>query len=244
MINEQLFNWAIELLKENFPREHEKRKLESKAVLALWKECFDEELTDQEFAVAVKYICRNFDFLPAPAKLVEHINGGKEAKAIQEWQTIVGYASDCRNEAQLVSLGNRARVALQAIGGLSAVGYADQITCQRLEKSFITVYCQCSAKDNKSLPQASYDTAPEAVEVDVEPAPMPEHIKVQFEAFRANFEGSKKKAPVPQEKTVPSRELPEDVRKEIEAVMARTAQRVKPDSQPVKLGDLVEGLEF
>ena len=184
-MNDSVFNWAINLLKENYPRE--KVKLESKAVLALWREYFTEELTEKEFAVAVKHVCLNFDFLPAPSKFVEHIHGAKEVRAIQEWQNILGFARDCQNDSQLASLGDRARVALQAIGGLFAVGLADHIACQRLEKSFITVYCQCSAKDSKSLPQASSVTTQEVKHTPVEASPMPEDVRQKLEALKGKF---------------------------------------------------------
>ena len=188
MISEEIFNWAINLLKENYPGEREKAKLESKAVLSLWKEYFSEELTAQEFAVAVKHACLHFDFLPAPARFVEHVHGGREAKAIQEWQGILAFARDCRqNESQLTSLSDRARVALQAIGGLSAVGLADHITCQRLEKSFITVYCQGSAKDSKSLPQASSAPSQEADKGTEDPVPMPEDVRAKLQALQGKF---------------------------------------------------------
>lgn len=184
MLSDQVFNPAIKLLQESFPRD--KEKLSSQSVLALWRSYFSEELTEQEFLTAVRYVCLNFDFLPAPARFVEYIHGGNEAKALQEWQMVLK-ASARGDQEQLAYLSDRGRVALQAIGGLHAVGAAEDFQRQRMEKSFVTVFCQCSTKDRKTLAQASVEAPVEVAKGGDEPAPMPEHLKAQMEALKTKF---------------------------------------------------------
>jgi hypothetical protein len=96
-------------------------------------------------------------FMPTAGELVEFISGGKEAKAIQEWQLVLSASrSGAEKATELLAYASmRCRTALQAIGGLRAVGLTESdFQRTNLQKQFTTVYCQCSDKDAKALPQS------------------------------------------------------------------------------------------
>lgn len=181
MLNYKKFKSGLSLLEQNYDRTL------TDAIEKIWFQYLDEHLTDEEFLTAVKHVIIHSRFMPTPAELVEHIHGSKEAQALQEWQLVLKASARGGAQEQLAYLSDRGRVALQAIGGLHAVGAAEDFQRQRMEKSFVTVFCQCSTKDRKTLAQASVEAPVEvAKEVD-EPAPMPEHLKVQMEALKAKF---------------------------------------------------------
>jgi hypothetical protein len=221
MLSEKIFNYGIDLLEQNHNRQL------PPAIKTIWREYLDENLTDSEFVQSVKHLILHSRFMPTASDLVEYIHGGKESKGIQEWQDIVKVSARTDDASQLPYVTTRARVALQAVGGLTAVALADNRERQRLEKSFLTVYCQCSSKDSKSLPQSAPVPTQETDKAPPEPSPMPEHIKQRIEALKADFGGIKKKTDEPshQEEVASSRELPESLRKEVEETMARAQNR-------------------
>jgi hypothetical protein len=221
MISETALTQGITLLSAHY----ERKLLDD--VVKIWKEYLSEHLDETEFKEAVRYSILHERFMPTAGDLVNYVHGNKEAKAIQEWRLVLEAAKNCNDLSQLAYLDVRAQVALQAVGGLQAVGLADSYERQRLEKSFITVYCQSGTKDSKSLPQSSPVSTQEADKAPPEPSPMPEHIKQKIEALKSNFGGIKKKTDEPshQEEVASSRELPESLRKEVEETMARAQNR-------------------
>lgn len=169
------FDKGLSLLEQNY-----ERKLPD-AIKAIWFEYLDKHLNNAEFAAAVKHVILHSRFMPTASELVEHVHGTKQAQAVKEWQFVLKAASG-RNEV-LTYLSNRARVALQAIGGIHAVAMADEYGRNRLEKSFSTVYCQCSDKDARMLSQHSCSAPQDGAEDTNDLSPMPEHIKAQMEAL-------------------------------------------------------------
>lgn len=140
---------------------------------------FNDNLNDEEFLAATFYVICHYDFMPSPSKFVEHIQGSKEAKALQEWQLIV--QSSSRPDPDLSYLSDRGRIALKAIAGIRTVAQASSDTrsgmseVQRLEKKFVAVYLQCSAQDRRTLSQSeSQESEVSVVEEGVkEPSPAP-----------------------------------------------------------------------
>lgn len=181
MLSEKVFNYGIDLLEQNHDR-----KLPP-AIKLIWREYLDENLADSEFVSAVKHSILHSRFMPTASDLVEHIHGGREAKAIQEWQSILQASGKVEGEELLAYLSIRGKVALQAIGGLHKVGLAEEYQRQRMEKNFVTVYCQCSSKDSKVLPQSSSIDSVQAKNEDEQPCPMPEHVRQQLEQLGAKF---------------------------------------------------------
>jgi hypothetical protein len=178
------FDYGFELLDKRYPKEtlHEDIK-------ALYLQHFRENLTDDEFLEAVKYIILHSRFMPTAGDIVEYIHGGKEAKGIQEWQGILTASGKHEKERQesLAYLSDRARVALRALGGINtlrlAISHAQNalVEQQRMEKKFLTVYCQCSTQDRNILAQAPVAAPVEVKEEVGEPAPMPDFFKKQLE---------------------------------------------------------------
>lgn len=175
-LSEKIFNYGIDLLEQNYDR-----KLPSPIKL-IWREYLSEYLIDAEFVDAVKYVILHSRFMPTPSELVEHIHGSKEVQAIQEWQLALQISRDGGTE---VYLSERGKIALKAIGGLHQLGLADEYTRQHKEKSFIKVFCQCSVKDTRMLPQSSTSATRE--DRPSESSPMPEEVRAKFEALKAKM---------------------------------------------------------
>lgn len=180
MISNQVFDDGIALLMRHFEKQLDP------TVLELWKDELDQHLTDDEFAEAGRQMILYFEqrfkgHFPTVKQLLDVVNGSKEAKALQEWQLVIRAAS-CQNENQLAYISQRGRVALHAIGGLRAVGMAEDIRRNQLEKSFVIVYCQCADKDANALPPAT--SKPSCEIVQEESAPIPEYLKQRMEQLK------------------------------------------------------------
>lgn len=181
MLTRKMFDYGMTLLEQNYDR-----KL-TELIGQLWFRYLDEHLSDDEFLAAVKHAILHNRFMPTASELVEHIHGGKEAKAIQEWQEILKASSRVNAKEQLTYLSDRARIALHAVGGIHAAAVADDYERRRLEKSFVTVYCQCSSKDSRALPPTSSEVATEANREPATPSPMPEYVREQLRGLGAKF---------------------------------------------------------
>lgn len=177
MISAKTFESAIAILQEYFGKQ-----IQPVAAILVWRDYLSENLDDEELKQAVKTAIIECKFMPSPKELVEFVNGGKEAKAMQEWQAILRSAA---TNTQPSYLSNRGVVALQAVGGLRAIAIAEDSRRNQLERSFVTVYCQCSDKDARSLPQAQ-PMPPQAKE-EVEASPVPEQLKRQMEELKAKM---------------------------------------------------------
>jgi hypothetical protein len=180
MISDEKFQRGINILQQHFSR-----TLIPEAI-AIWKEYLNDQLDDSEFAQAIKECILGCEFFPTAKKLAEFINGGKEVKALQEWQVVI-LASSRGDEGQLAYLSQRGRVALHAVGGLRVVGMAEEYQRQRIEKSFVTVYCQCADKDEKALPPFSMPQPTTVGSDDEEYVPIPEHVKQQIEQLKSKL---------------------------------------------------------
>lgn len=174
MIDSKIFDNGMKLLELNYDRTLPQE------IKALWLKHLNKHLNSEEFLVAVKHIILHNRFMPTASELVEHIHGSKQAQALLEWRRILE-ASATIDSIYLAYISTRAKVALHAIGGIRAVGLADQYQRSRMEKSFITVYCQCSEKDARMLPQKSTSAPSEASQDTEEYSPMPEHIREKLE---------------------------------------------------------------
>jgi hypothetical protein len=183
MISKQKFKEAISTLEIYFDK-----KIQPQTAIIIWFNHLDQSLTDEELDDAVEQAvikCRPHpSFMPTPEELVGFVKGGREIKALQEWQLVMCAAAR-QDESQLAYISQRGRVALHAIGGLRTVGLAEEYKRNQLEKSFITVYCQCADKDAKTLPPAM--SQPPTVRSDEEFTPVPEHLKQQMEQLKAKL---------------------------------------------------------
>lgn len=182
MIDSKVFENGMKLLELNYDRALPQE------IKALWLKHLNKHLNSEEFLIACKHIILHSRFMPTASELVEHIRGSKEAQALIEWRRILE-ASASIDSIHLAYLSTRAKVALHAIGGIRAVGLADEYKRSRMEKSFITVYCQCSDKDAHMLPQKSTSATPETPEDTEEYVPMPEHIREKLERLFGKRDG-------------------------------------------------------
>jgi hypothetical protein len=157
MIDKKTFNHSMDLLQKNYKHIHPEPLPEE--ILDMWHEYLSDRLTDQEFIAAVKYFILHVRYWPVAADLVDHIHGGKETKGLQEWASILDAAGRDDAQERLVYLSDRASIALKAIGGVRAVSLADGFERPRLEKKFISIYCQCSSEDRKALAQSAQTSA-------------------------------------------------------------------------------------
>jgi|GEM_PF-2456236 hypothetical protein len=199
MICQKVYEKMFDLLEMNYG------KTLASPIKHIWKDFLDQELSDEEFTEAVRHAILHSRFMPTAGELVDYINGGKESKAIAEWQTILtAAASNHQHSTELLTYSSlRCRVALQSIGGLNAVAIAES-DYQRsiLQKQFITVFCQCSDKDTKVLPQASSQPSHCVAEVSSVVArgsrnnasttpetasPMPNYVKQKLDALKAKI---------------------------------------------------------
>ena len=184
MISKHCFDSCMSLLMKHFEKQLDP------TVLEIWKDELDQYLTDDELAEAGRQLILSFEqryrgHFPTFKQLFDTINGSKESKAVQEWQSVI-LAATHGDESKLFFISTRARVALQAIGGLRVVGMSEDYKRVQLEKSFITVYCQSVDKDAKALPPSV--SQPLAAKSDVgESAPIPENLKQQIEQLKAKL---------------------------------------------------------
>jgi hypothetical protein len=153
MLTLEMFDYGIDLLQQNYDRQL------TEPIKQIWLSYLDENLTDEEFVEAVKHSILHSRFMPTAGDLVDHIHGGKETKGLQEWASILDAAGRDDAQERLVYLSDRASIALKAIGGVRVVGLADGFERPRLEKKFISIYCQCSSEDRKALAQSAQTSA-------------------------------------------------------------------------------------
>ena len=183
MISQQTFDDGMLLLMKHFEKQLDP------AVLEIWKDELDDHLADDDFTEAGRQLILSFEqryrgHFPTIKQLLDVINGSKEVKALQEWQSVI-LAASRGDESQLAYISQRGRVALSAIGGLRVVGMAEEYKRNQLEKSFITVYCQCADKDAKTLPPATSQHLTN--ENEKEFVPMPDEFRQYMEKLKNKF---------------------------------------------------------
>lgn len=149
MISDDRFNEGLDLLESHYS------KSLSEDVIGIWREYLDNELDDKQFITAVKEAILSCEFMPTPKKLVEMATKSLEVKAMEEWSQVVKWSGYSREHQQkaMSSFSDRCRMALQIVGGLGVVGFAENYELARLEKKFVLAYCQCSP-DARALPPA------------------------------------------------------------------------------------------
>ncbi|MEH2138592.1 hypothetical protein [Nostoc sp.] len=152
MINDHKFEAGLDLLQRHF-----KKALDEDAI-AIWREYLDDELDDEQFTTAVKESILKCEFFPPAVKLVEFATASMEVKAGMQWRIVLNAAATTSEDWQkeiLSALSVRSRIALQIIGGIHAVGLADDWALRNLAKDFVAAHCQCSG-DIKFLPPSLF----------------------------------------------------------------------------------------
>ncbi len=187
-ISIKAFDQGLKLLEMNYEREL------PEPIKNIWFQHLDQHLTDEEFLSAVKHLILNNRFMPTANELVEQAHGTKEVRATEEWQMVIKAAQQWhsmgiseRGSEALAYLSDRAKTALQAVGGIHAIAVADSYRLGHLERSFTRVYCQSRKTDARMLPQEQHKSTQKPQEGTETYAPMPEHIKKQMEALNARW---------------------------------------------------------
>jgi hypothetical protein len=150
MISDDVFLDGISILKDHFGKALHER------VIPIWSEYLNEHLDDEAFNNAIKLAIIGLDFFPNAKKLVEFATASSEVQAMADWQIILAAAKTSNELWQqeiLQSLKGRAHLALAALGGLQPIALADEWQLNKLEKKFVTIYCE-SPHNVRFLPPA------------------------------------------------------------------------------------------
>lgn len=155
MITPESFQVGLEAIAAQWPREA--GKLSNPLIQGVWLNTASQHLNDQEWFEAVKTAIARCEFMPSVEKIIEFVKPNKEAQALQDWGAIAQIVPLPIPEARekLLQLNPQARTALQAIGGLGSVKFADPKELSKLEKQFISVHTQPIDKSVLCLPQAA-----------------------------------------------------------------------------------------
>jgi hypothetical protein len=153
MLSIEAFEAGRSALEMQWPKEA--IKLSNPIIKKVWISAA-KQLTDEQWLDAVGIAIARCEFMPPVEKLIEFVKPSKEAQAIQDWATITQIVPLPIPEARekLLQLSLEARTALQAIGGLGSVKFADPRELPKLEKQFISVHTQ-PPLTQLALPQAA-----------------------------------------------------------------------------------------
>ncbi|MBD2364664.1 hypothetical protein H6G36_26410 [Anabaena minutissima FACHB-250] len=138
MITQEKFDKGIALLQTHFNREL------CKSAIAIWSEYLNEHLDDESFTIAVKQAILSLDFFPNAKRLVEFAFASKEVRAIADWQIVIAAAKTGNEEYQkqiLQSLTPQGHATLAYVGGIEVIALANDWKLDKLEKKFVSVYC-------------------------------------------------------------------------------------------------------
>lgn len=154
MLSKEAFDIGRSALETQWPKEAV--KLNNPLIKKAWISAA-KQLTDDEWYQAVQTAIARCEFLPPVEKLIEFVKPNLEAQALQEWGAIAQIVPLPTAEARekLLQLNPQSRTALQAIGGLGSVKFADSKELDKLQRQFIMVYSQPMDKSVLCLPQAA-----------------------------------------------------------------------------------------
>lgn len=148
MLSKQVFSRGMKLILDYFKKEL------GDDVLAIWQEYLSENLENEEFLYACKHAILHSRFWPTAGELVAFAKGNEDAEVLREWTKVLRAAENSNDESQLAGFCDRTRYAVDQIGGLRAVGFADEIGLKVLEKKFGIFYKQTPQKQLEALPAA------------------------------------------------------------------------------------------
>lgn len=162
MLSLETFDVGRSALEAQWPKEA--IKLTNPLIKKAWISAA-KQLTDDEWLQAVEIAIARCEFMPPVEKIIEFVKPNKEAQAFQDWAAIAQIVPLPIPEARekLLQLNPQARTALQAIGGLGSIKFADPRELPKLEKQFISVHTQPIDKSVLCLPQAAVLDTQEAI---------------------------------------------------------------------------------
>ena len=162
MLSKEAFEIGRSALEMQWPKEA--IKLTNPLIKKAWVSAA-KQLTDEEWYQAVEIAIARCEFMPSVEKIIEFVKPNKEAQALQDWGAIAQIVPLAIPEARekLLQLNPQARTALQAIGGLGSIKFADSRELSKLEKQFISVHTQPIDKTVLCLPQAAVLETQEAI---------------------------------------------------------------------------------
>lgn len=152
-VSSDKFYMGIAAIKERWP---EKAAIFSNMIyMSVWEDAA-KGLTDAEWSIGIRKALAG-KFMPSVNEVIEFVKPNLEAQALQEWGAIAQIVPLPTAEARekLLQLNPQSRTALQAIGGLGSVKFADSKELDKLQRQFIMLYSQPMDKSVLCLPQAA-----------------------------------------------------------------------------------------
>lgn len=112
------------------------RPMLSDPLIARYKAVLDTQLTTQQFEHAAATIFAQDSFFPPPIRFIHAAKGDPAQTARQEWDALLEHA----RKGDLAPLTEPGKAALKAIGGWTAIAYADEFRLSSLRKQFLESY--------------------------------------------------------------------------------------------------------
>ena len=120
----------------------------------VWYKHLNQQLSTEEFVIAVEQTLVSQQFMPTPAELVEVVKGDAETLALQEWELCIKAAA--RNDKGMTAqLSPQGESALHLVGGLYKLGMATEDELRWIKKEFVAVWKSTPAHTRSLLPSAN-----------------------------------------------------------------------------------------
>lgn len=117
-----------------------------------WYKQLGERMTTEQFVAAVEKAVTG-KFMPSIDELLELVKGNAQLIALEEWEKCLVAA--CRADREAVSkLSAAGQIALRSIGGLHALGMADEKDNRWMQKKFVEVWLTVPDNQQRALPAA------------------------------------------------------------------------------------------
>lgn len=119
-----------------------------------WYKQLGQRMTTEQFVASVEKALFSCEFMPTPEKLLELVKGNAQLIALEEWEKCL--AAACRADREAISkLSAAGQIALRAIGGLHALGQADEKDNRWMQKKFVEVWLTVPDNQQRALPAAN-----------------------------------------------------------------------------------------
>lgn len=131
MIDRRVFAEQFAMLEDRFNREF------SKDSKAMYYEVLSDELSTEEFQVAVRDIFRSATYFPKPDDFVEAVQGDEQQKALEDWEKVEDVFLNLASPDDLSPEGRRT---VKLMGGWRQIGKASDSDWPHVRKEFLRLY--------------------------------------------------------------------------------------------------------
>lgn len=147
-IDKAVFTELLDALTEYYNRKM------SPAIAKAWYKAIGNKMTTEQFQSAFEQIIFSEKYMPTPKDFLELIKGNSQLIALEEWEKCLVAA--CRADTEVVySLSAAGQTALRAVGGLHALGMADEKDNRWMQKKFVEVWLTVPDNQQRALPAAN-----------------------------------------------------------------------------------------